>query len=743
MTDARLKPTVAVLVVALATIALFWPLVIGALTGAPRFFEWDVPEQYWGDLVYLCRSVHHGELPYWNPYDRGGYPYYADPQAATYHPLAWGICALAGPAPGLGWQEARVVIGFACAGLFALLWLRRLGSSWEAASVGAVIVETAPFMRHNWELNLTSALGWLPMVLWALERLLVERRMRDVALVALAEALLVWSGSPPAAWLAGSFTALYAVGRLIEIVRAEGRPASISLAPRLVVATLLTLGLVAVVLVPGLTLSTYSVQAGRSYESLAEGGLTLDGATALLWPRDGNHLYLGWIALALAPLAFSREAPLPGRAALAILAVVAVLLALGDHGPLFRAAFDFVPGVRLFRLPHRYEAWLGPCVAALAAGGLDAVRQRLPRELTRRMTVETAMGIAATFAFFALAWRVLIPGIAPVALSAALAVITLAALARHRAAWPAASVALAILMLVDVSQRMPADRHTRLRPAPGGDDAAERIRAHADDMGGAFRVMDEFGISCRAGTRFAIRDLRGYQDPLLLHAYERVVASLAEHPELAMQFNVRWALTSPHFIHGWDHHYLPRPEVLAAMPGAIDLGDGVIELQRALPRAYLVPEDRVVTVTRREDALALVTTHAPAPLAVIEGSDAGQGLEPTAPLVAVDVTHATTDSLALALHAERPSMLVVNEAWYPGWRAWVDGDEVSVMRANGFVRALRVPAGDHTVVMRFEPADGPRLRWLLALSWLVAIALALSSSFPWTRGTSARKDAAS
>jgi hypothetical protein len=739
VTEARARPLVAVLVVALATVVLFWPLVIGALVGAPRFFEWDVPEQYWGDLVYLCRSVHHGELPYWNPYDRGGYPYYADPQAATYHPLAWGICAVAGASPGLGWQELRVVIGFACAGLFAILWLRRLGASWEAASVGAVVVEAAPFMRHNWELNLTSALGWLPMVLWAFERLVQERRARDVAVVALAEALLVWSGSPPAAWLAGSFTALYAIARLVEIGRGEGRQKLLSLAPHLFGATLLTIGLVAVVLVPGLTLSTYSVQAGRSYESLSEGGLTLERALALFWPQDGNHLYVGWVALALTPLAFFRAARLPGRWAFVVLGLIALLLAMGDHAPLFRAAFDYVPGVRLFRLPHRYEAWLGPCVAALAAAGLDAARERLPIETKQRVSLASATGIAAILAVFALAWLWLYPGLAPVALTGGAAVILLASLSSDRAAWPAASVVLTLLMLADVSQRMPTDRHTRLRPAPADGDVADRILAHAEAMGVHFRVMDEFGISCRAGTRLGIRDFRGYQDPLLLHAYERVVAGLAEHPELAMQFNVRYALTSPHFLHGWDHHYLPRPEVLAALPGAVDLGDGVIELPRALPWAYVVPNDRVVTVSTREDALALVTAHAPAPMAVIEGDDVTLDREPTTPLVAATVARFSTDSLAIDVHAPSDGTLVVNDAWYPGWRAWVDGREVPIRRANGFVRAVPVPAGDHAVTMRFEPPDGAPLRWLLVASWLALLVLAL----PWTRRTAARKDAAS
>src|SRR5690606_10676720 len=108
----KLAVVVAGLAVLGATVFLFLPLFEGPLRGTQPYFEWDVPEQYWPDLVYMCGSLHQGELPYWNPHDRGGYPFYADPQAGTFHPLNWAICMVAGPSPGLGWASFRVVFGF-------------------------------------------------------------------------------------------------------------------------------------------------------------------------------------------------------------------------------------------------------------------------------------------------------------------------------------------------------------------------------------------------------------------------------------------------------------------------------------------------------------------------------------------------------------------------------------------------------------------------------------------------------
>lgn len=675
----RAGPAIAVATILGATAFLFWPLLAGVITGEPRFFEWDVPEQYWPDLVYLCDSLWRGELPYWNPYDRGGYPYYADPQAAPYHPTSWAICGLAGPSPSMGWATARVVFGFALAGLFGLLWLRRLGASWPGAIAGAVVIEAAPFMRHNWELNLTGALAYFPLILWAADRLAVERRRRDGAFFALALALCGWMGSPPALWLAGSMSVLYLVFRLGEQARIE-EGALIRSLPALGIALLLTIGLLAVVLFPGIELASHSVQYGRSYESIAEGGLDTGDLVSLVWPRPGNHLYVGWMAIGAGVLALAR-----GRIALFFwgIAIVAVLLTLGDDGPLFRFAYDHVPGVALFRLPHRYEAWLGPAFGALTALGLT--------ELAQRMS-------------------------------------TLGA--------PWLGVVLAVLLLADVSRSLPEERHTRQGPPPARPEVAESVLAHAPGIG--WRVMDEFAVSCRAGTRHRRRDLRGYQDPLLLASYERIVAGLREHPELAPQFNVRFALQGPHFLHGWNRHFLQPPDELASrLRTRLRYRDGeertVLELLDALPLAYFVPDEQVEHAASRQEALARVKELAPSAVAVVEDERfRGRARASAHPFAAARELSVSPDTVTFSIDAPSRGVVVINEAHYPGWRARVDGVEVPIRRANGWVRAIAIEPGAHRVELTFEPTDGRISRFV----WLVSVALALLLALRRPRGAS-------
>jgi Bacterial membrane protein YfhO len=104
----------------------------------------------------------------------------------------------------------------------------------------------------------------------------------------------------------------------------------------------------------------------------------------------------------------------------------------------------------------------------------------------------------------------------------------------------------------------------------------------------------------------------------------------------------------------------------------------------------------------------------------------------------MDNSQLTIDSLASIILLERtPSYLkyesesssnglaVFSEIYYPkGWRAFIDGSEVSILQANYVLRALEIPTGKHVIEFKFEPKPyvvGNKIT--MASGWLLLLVM--------------------
>lgn len=84
------------------------------------------------------------------------------------------------------------------------------------------------------------------------------------------------------------------------------------------------------------------------------------------------------------------------------------------------------------------------------------------------------------------------------------------------------------------------------------------------------------------------------------------------------------------------------------------------------------------------------------------------------------------DSVLIDVRESEGGILVLRDAYYPGWRAFVDGREVPVRKADFFFRGVTLEPGDHRVTFRYDPVSLRISRWasLLAILLLAGVAVA-------------------
>jgi hypothetical protein len=86
-----------------------------------------------------------------------------------------------------------------------------------------------------------------------------------------------------------------------------------------------------------------------------------------------------------------------------------------------------------------------------------------------------------------------------------------------------------------------------------------------------------------------------------------------------------------------------------------------------------------------------------------EGVEANPQCDAPDAVVQIQEISESPNRIAIQLRSEIGGWLVVSDAYYPGWRATINGEKVSIRKANSLFRAVYVSPGDHTLVFSYQP----------------------------------------
>lgn len=251
---------------------------------------------------------------------------------------------------------------------------------------------------------------------------------------------------------------------------------------------------------------------------------------------------------------------------------------------------------------------------------------------------------------------------------------------------------------------------------------------------GLFRVLTlNGGLPPNTNMMYGLFAVRGY-DALETKAYHRFLAATGDYrrPHGAIRTLYFSNFESP-LIDLLNVKYvisdlaLRHPKLTRVWEGS---GAYVYENRSALERAFLVYRTRVLSDARDMDRALRAPEFDPRTVVLLEGQEpAFTG--PGDPAATVRVTDYQPARVAVEVSSCCEAVLILADAWFPGWRATVDGRPEPILPGNLLLRAVPVPAGYHRVLFWYDPLSF-RLG-LLTSALAVAVAVSLGLAGLWRR----------
>jgi len=726
-------------------------LVHRALVFSPRVpFRLDALRLGLPERVFMTSEFASGRFPLWSPYEAFGAPFFAQLAPGVLHPLSL-LYAVLPVGRAFAWNY--VLSSFLAAVGVWVVTRGRGGSRWAAFIAGAAYGLSGPLVTQS-NLTYLMANATLPWAVAGLDGFQRARTPGTLLLAALGVGLVFCAGDPQGVMVAFAF----------GVAAAFASPAGQRLRAlfALVGAASMSAVVAAVQLLPSaeaFALSSRGSMEGATQFSLQPMRL-FELFSPVLFSLDAEYLgLLGQHSQPWTPSVFvgGGVLVLAARGALVdrqtrALWLLALLFSWASLGPAFglTTVLDaVVPVWRYFEYSEKLVPFAVLALSLLAGHGVDEVLREAPGpSLFRVALVSSAavVGLAvlgrlwcddALLDFSDHALRSTLVGAFPVA------VVGLASASARRSRQATAAVlGLAVAgppTWFNAMSHLTADEEAALwvpwvaarsRQAHPGPDPARLLPRWdpATDPGTAFRenhqskALGQTAFNLQAGLDSA--DVPYH--PFVPKGFTALMypggPTGAADARVSRVFATGFLSVLGGSVDG-EARLAPTWEVLDRHPST-ELGITLFRTARRLPKVFVAPA--VEAVPDQDTAIARVRDpgFVPGRSVLLECPVAAEDTVRSDRGQAALVTWSPTE-VGLQVTLAKAGYVVLNDTWYPGWEAHSDGEPLTICRANGYVRAVRVEAGTHRVVFHYAPLSFTVGVWLSALASVALLLLEL------------------
>jgi hypothetical protein len=746
-----------------------------------RAFYWGIPElQLIPWRVYAFEWFQRGVFPFWNALNGMGAPLAANYQLAFFYPPTWilYLAYLLGGAPWLAWtHQVVLVLHLVWAGIGMILLLRELGVRRLGQTIAGLTFSLGGFVSARMGFyNMVWTAAWMPWLVWLSKDIAIpvfQRRSIGIGsrtwLLAGAVAMMLLAGHAQFSWYI--FLFLYAwifIGGWLE---SGFRGALRSV-------LLLSIPVMVGVLIAGVQLiptAEYLLQSQRAisvdYETMVAYSfwpwhfITLFAPGFFGNPGLGTYwgfgnswedaIYIGVLPFlmgvsTLRKLFVNRyshatEWIRPILGLVWTFVVLGFLLGLGSNTPIFPFLAQHVPTFSMFHAPARFLIWSAFGLSLLAGIGVQQWKAPSGRGLYW-MRLGTAGAGAVTLGAF-LAWYFLREVNTTFIQATALAgvwgvgtgLLTLFMPDEERK--PKAYIVWSGIVMLWVSADLlvagwwnnpaiPIDFYQTGTPL-----AKVQTDSHRYFMDSKVEYQLKFNRFLR------FDDFRPIENP------RQIFSALV--PNINLLENIPSANNFDPLLPGRYSDWIKKVELLPQdqQKNFLELMDVSVIVKpdyqnnTGVTFDYLDGADRARWFACAE----MVDGEANEMTRVVEMAKDGSLLSNSSRLIIekspgfqkenckrsgwaeVTARQSRPDEIIIETNQQDAGWVFLADTWYPGWQVRIDGQSGKVFRANYLFMAAQVPAGEHTVVFKYNPSIYTIGMAASLVGWLIVIASVIIS----------------